>query len=213
VKSTFEFPFFYPWYCHAIRGLLHLSRQITVGFGHMPRRTIRGKNSVFGSWFTPAWGILSSADLDRPIYAGSSFSSLIPEGTTMKRTFCVAFILVVAGLAGISRAEDKKADPTGTWKWSVTRNNQTFEPTLKLKFEGEKLTGTISGQDNQETTIDDAKFKDGEVSFAVTRERNGQKRTTKYKGKLDGDTIKGKSERERNGQNMETDWEAKREKK
>ena len=82
----------------------------------------------------------------------------------MKRTFCVAFILVVAGLPGISRADDKP-DPTGTWKWSVTRNNQTFEPTLKLKFEGEKLTGTISGQNNQETAIDDAKFKDGEVSF------------------------------------------------
>lgn len=130
----------------------------------------------------------------------------------MKRTPCILFILVVAGFASISRAADKP-DPTGTWKWSVTRNNQTFEPTLKLKLEGEKLTGTISGQNNQETVIDDAKFKDGEVSFAVTRERNGQKFTTKYKGKLDGDTIKGKSERERNGQTMETDWEAKREKK
>ncbi len=130
----------------------------------------------------------------------------------MKRTSCIALILVVAGFTGTGRAADKP-DPTGTWKWSVTFNNQTFEPTLKLKLDGDKLSGTMSNRDNQETAIDDAKFKDGEVSFSVTRERNGTKRTTKYKGKLDGDTIKGKSERERNGQNMETDWEAKREKK
>lgn len=130
----------------------------------------------------------------------------------MKRTACCLLILVVAGFTCISRAADKP-DPTGTWKWSVTFNNQTFEPVLKLKLEGDKLSGTISGRDNQETAIDDAKFKDSEVSFSVTRERNGQKRTTKYKGKLDGDTIKGKSERERDGQKTETDWEAKRERK
>ncbi len=130
----------------------------------------------------------------------------------MKRFACVAFVLVITGAASLVRAEEK-ADPTGTWKWSVTFNNQTFDQVLKVKVDGEKLSGTISGRDNTETAIDDGKFKDGEVSFSVTRERNGQKRTTKYKGKLDGDTIKGKSERERNGQNVETDWEAKREKK
>lgn len=130
----------------------------------------------------------------------------------MKRLTCVAIVLVITATAGLVRAEEK-ADPTGTWKWSVTFNNQTFEPVLKLKVDGEKLSGTISGRDNTETAIDDGKFKDGEVSFSVTRERNGQKRITKYKGKLDGDTIKGKSESERDGQKTERDWEAKREKK
>ena len=61
--------------------------------------------------------------------------------------------------------------------------------------------------------IEDAKFKDGEVAFAVTRERNGQKFTIKYKGKVSGDTIKGKTEFERNGEKQSRDWEAKREKK
>lgn len=130
----------------------------------------------------------------------------------MKRASCAALIVVIAGSVGITRADDKP-DPTGTWKWSVTFNNQTREQTLKLKLEGDKLSGTMVGRDNQETAIDDAKFKDGEVSFAVTRERNGQKRTTKYKGKLDGDTIKGKAESERDGQTNSRDWEAKREKK
>ena len=64
------------------------------------------------------------------------------------------------------------------------------------------------GRNNQETAIEEATFKDNEVAFLVTRERNGQKNVTKYKGKLDGDVIKGKSERG----GKERDWEAKREK-
>jgi hypothetical protein len=109
----------------------------------------------------------------------------------------------------VARADDK-LDPTGTWKWSVTGNNgQTRETTLKLKLDGDKLTGAIVGRNN-ETKIDDAKYKDGEVSFSVTRERNGQKFTTKYKGKVSKDTIKGKIDTERNGQTQSRDWEAKR---
>jgi hypothetical protein len=109
------------------------------------------------------------------------------------------------------RAEDK-ADPTGTWKWSFTgQNGQTFETTAKLKAEGDKLTGTVSGR-NRETEIENGKIKGDEISFAVTRERNGNKFTTKYTGKISGDTIKGKSEFERNGETQSRDWEAKREK-
>ena len=66
--------------------------------------------------------------------------------------------------------------------------------------------------DNAETKIEDATFKDGEVNFSVTRERNGQKFVTKYKGKVDGDTIKGTAETERDGQTRSREWEAKREK-
>ena len=131
----------------------------------------------------------------------------------MKRLAAVALVVVAfVGLAENARGADKP-DPTGSWKWTVTVNNQTRDVTLKLKLDGDKLTGKISGRDNTETDIADATFKDNEVSFSVTRERNGQKFVTKYKGKLDGDTIKGKSERERDGQTQSRDWEAKREKK
>jgi hypothetical protein len=129
----------------------------------------------------------------------------------MNRLSGAAILLVAVGFGTVTRAADK-ADPNGTWKWSVTFNNQTRDVTLKLKLDGDKLTGKISGRNNTETDIEDATFKDNEVSFSVTRERNGQKFVTKYKGKIDGDTIKGKSESERNGQNQSRDWEAKREK-
>lgn len=79
--------------------------------------------------------------------------------------------------------------------------------TLKLKLEGDKLTGAMVGRNGQETAIEDGTFKDGEVSFKVTRERQGNKVTTKYTGKVSGDTIKGKAGRE--GQEGR-DWEAKR---
>src|SRR5262245_42622484 len=123
----------------------------------------------------------------------------------MKRLVAIAAVLALAVTA---RAAE---NPTGTWKWTATFNNNTVEQTLKLKLEGDKLTGAVVRND-QETAIADASFKDNVVSFSVTREVNGQKRTTKYKGTLSGDTIKGKSIRERDGQTTETDWEAKRQK-
>ena len=125
----------------------------------------------------------------------------------MRRTACVALLLALSTFTSTVWAAEK-SDPTGTWKWSFTANNQTRESTLKLKLEGDKLTGHMVGRNNQETAIEEATFKDNEVAFLVTRERNGQKNVTKYKGKLDGDVIKGKSERG----GKERDWEAKREK-
>jgi hypothetical protein len=129
----------------------------------------------------------------------------------MKRLAMVAAVVALVGLAGAVRAEDKP-NPTGTWKYSVERNGQQREMTFKLKLDGDKLTGSIPGRNNQETAIEDGKFdkKTGEVSFSVTRERNGQKTTTKYSGKITGDTFKGKTERDNNGQTQTSEFEAKR---
>lgn len=130
----------------------------------------------------------------------------------MRRATGVALLLAFSALTSNLLAADKP-DPTGTWKWSFTTNdNQTRESTLKLKLEGDKLTGHLIGRNNTETAISDATFKDNEVAFTVTRERNGQKFTMKYNGKLDGDTIKGTTESERDGKTRSRDWEAKREK-
>jgi hypothetical protein len=99
------------------------------------------------------------------------------------------------GLAGLTAAQDKKNDPTGTWKWETERGGQKRETVLKLKLDGDKLTGTITagrGKDQPtDVKIEDGKFKDGEVTFTVTREFNDQKRVTKYAAKVDGDTMKG----------------------
>jgi hypothetical protein len=109
-------------------------------------------------------------------------------------------------------AQDKKPEITGTWKSSSTnQDGQVRETTIKLKAEGEKLTGTVSGRNNTDTAIEEGKIKGEEISFQVTREFNGNKVTTKYSGKVAGDTIKGKSSTQRDGEARERDWVAKRE--
>jgi hypothetical protein len=126
----------------------------------------------------------------------------------MKRLLVAPIVLAIVAMAGIARADDS---PTGTWKWTQMFGNNSREVTMKLKQDGDKVTGTISGR-NADTEISDGSYKDGTVSFSVVREVNGNKITTKYNGKVSGDTIKGKVEGERNGQAFSRDWEAKREK-
>lgn len=126
----------------------------------------------------------------------------------MRRLMVTAFVVVCAGLTSQALAAEK-ANPTGTWKWTVTANGQERTQTLKLKLEGDKLTGAMVGRNDRETPIEDAKFKNGEVSFKITRERNGQKNVTEYTGKVEGDTLKGKIKRAgANGAGR--DFEAKR---
>jgi hypothetical protein len=127
----------------------------------------------------------------------------------MKRLTAAALAVAFVGLVGVARAEDKP-NPTGTWKWTVRFGDREREMSLKLKAEGEKLTGSMPGRDGQELKIEDGAFKNGEVAFKVTREFNGQKFVIKYKGKVSGDTIKGKTEFDRDGETMSRDWEAKR---
>jgi len=127
----------------------------------------------------------------------------------MTRLMTAVVALAFLGLVGAARAAD---DPTGTWKWSITVNDNTIESTLKLKLEGDKLSGVYVGRNNTETPIEDASFKDNKVSFKVVREFNNNKFTIKYSGTLSGDTIKGKSEFDRDGQTQSRDWDAKRQK-
>jgi hypothetical protein len=127
----------------------------------------------------------------------------------MKRLAAAALLLVFLGLVSTARAAE---DPTGTWKWTSTFGDNTIESTLKLKQEGDKLTGTYIGRNNTETPISDGTIKDNMVKFNVVREFNNNKFTIKYSGTLSGDTITGKSEFERDGQAQSRDWVAKRQK-
>src|SRR5207245_9646038 len=95
-------------------------------------------------------------------------------------TIGVCAVLALGFLSQV-QAEDKKADPTGTWTWTMQRPGGGSERkmSLKLKTEGDKVTGTLTspGRDGQtrETEIADGKLKGDEVSFTVTREVNGNK--------------------------------------
>jgi hypothetical protein len=120
---------------------------------------------------------------------------------------CLAFLITMTATA-------QAADVTGTWTWTTPGRNGGPErkSVLKLKTEGDKLTGTINGR-QEDIKITDAKVTGDEVSFKVSRPgQNGNTNSQKYTGKVSGDTIKGKMTFERNGEEQSRDWEAKREK-
>ena len=144
----------------------------------------------------------------------------------MQRVFAhltSVFACAVLALGGISTAsaEEKAASATGTWTWTVPGRDGGAERkmSLTLKQDGEKLTGKLSspGRDGgaaRETEIADGSVKGADVAFSVTREFNETKRTTKYSGKLSGDTITGKAEmKDRDGNDQSRDWTAKKEAK
>lgn len=131
----------------------------------------------------------------------------------MKKLALAAFVLGVIGLVGGVQADDKKADPTGTWKWTVERNGQKRDVTAKIEVKDGKVTGTVSGGKNDAKIDDGGTFKDGKISFSVTREFKDQKFTSKYSGTVTEDTIKGTIESKINDKDIKTEWEAKKEKK
>jgi hypothetical protein len=123
--------------------------------------------------------------------------------------------LLVITLLAISTAV-QAADATGTWNWTRPGRNggPDMKMTLKLKTDGEKLTGNLISPSRDggttETAIAEGKVNGDDISFTVTREFNGNKMVSKYNGKVSADVIKGKVESERNGQTNSRDWEAKR---
>lgn len=120
----------------------------------------------------------------------------------MKR-LTLLFALAFAPLAVFAGNTD-----AGTWKWSLA--GQTGDTVLTLKQDGEKLSGIYTNQFGQ-TQISDGALKDGDITFKVKREFNGQAFVVKYAGKLAGDKITGNCEFDINGQTRSLKWEARRE--
>ena len=104
-------------------------------------------------------------------------------------TFVASCLITAAAFA---------ADPSGSWKWSQPGRGggEPQEITAKLALKDGKLTGSVMqpGRGGGEPTpleISDASFKDDTIAFSTVQEFNGNKRVTKYTGKLAGDTITG----------------------
>ena len=115
------------------------------------------------------------------------------------------------------RAEDKPANPAGTWTWTTPGRNGGPDRTntLSLTVDGATLTGKLSapgrGGAATETKISDGTVNADAIAFNVVRERNGNSMTNKYSGKIAGDKITGKMEyTTRNGDPQSRDWSATR---
>jgi hypothetical protein len=125
----------------------------------------------------------------------------------MKRLLVLAAGMLTLTLAITAVGEDK-ADPTGTWKWKFF--NQSAEQTMKLKLEGDKLTGSIL-RNNKEVPLDEATYKVGMLNckVTVTSERGDPvKIIVKYIGTVSGDTLKGTIEFKWPDRTILRDWDA-----
>ena len=130
----------------------------------------------------------------------------------MTAILSMALVLGVCGLAGA--ADDKVVDPVGTWKCEYEIGGQQRTSTLKIKKDGDNLTGTMSWPDQDETKLKDLKLKDGTLTFTAERKLAGMDDgiTVEYKLKIDGDQLKGKGAAEFGGEKREWEIEAKRQK-
>jgi hypothetical protein len=143
--------------------------------------------------------------------------------TVLRFFTCAALLFSVLA----TQAQDKKADPTGTWAWTMQGRGgqgggggggEPREITLKIKKEGDKYVGTMTspgrGGQTAETKIDNIKVDGDNVNFSVTREFQGNSFTSKYSGKVSGDTLTGKIESpgRDGGEARSRDWTAKRKK-
>jgi hypothetical protein len=137
------------------------------------------------------------------------FNKFLKEFASKKSLAFAALTLALGWFGSVAQAAD--ANVAGTWKSSfTTTDGQTIESTLKLKQEGDKLSGSIIGRNGNEFPMDEVKLSGDQLSLKVTRERNGEKTTLKVIATLTGDNLKGKLESNWGGQDRTADWEAKR---
>jgi hypothetical protein len=109
-------------------------------------------------------------------------------------------------------------DASGKWTWTNTRSDGSKALfTLGLKQDGAQLTGILarktgSAEDERKYEILEGKItQENDLSFVVVAgELNGLPLRRVFKGKLDGDTIKGSQIRIVDGEERMEEWIATR---
>src|SRR6202451_3636187 len=124
------------------------------------------------------------------------------EGTRIKETGSIpgSWKLALA-VAGGRRGRGAGAGPAGTGPRPGARGGAggrgrqgaglTRQIMLNLKDEGGKITGDFVGFSGKPVSIQDVKFKDGELSFKVPQEMGPSKVTITFVAKPVGDKIQG----------------------
>jgi hypothetical protein len=121
---------------------------------------------------------LSSGPLD-------TFLGLSPYMKSLRLTFTAFVAFVLLSSAALA------ADPSGSWKWSIKFNDQSFDSGGKFALKDGKLSGTLETPMG-DVPFTDGTFKDDMVDFALSFDGGGNQIVIKYHGKLEGDTITGK---------------------
>lgn len=94
----------------------------------------------------------------------------------------------------------------GTWRWVNEVRDRKLEFGVKLRAEGAKVHGKLTARKGSGAEIKEGQFQGGTVSFEVDRERDGEKFTSRFVGKLLGDVIKGKETIVTGQEEQTVDW-------
>lgn len=145
-------------------------------------------------------------------YNATTFSPLqtLMHSNTFLR-LVLALTLITAASCPSTRAAEKDSLFSGTWKWTTTtQDGQKRESVLTLKQDGDKWAGVLKGP-RGENPVKDAKVLGQDISFTVERETQRGKMIANYKGKLEGETIKGAVHTKTGDQERDREWLATRE--
>lgn len=130
------------------------------------------------------------------------------------KSLAVAIGMVMAGWFLVHAADAPRARSPleGTWQWDFKMpDGGEVTPRLRFRTKDGELTGTSRFRRGSETALKNISLKGGQVSFDVVRERDeGEEVVTHYRGRLSGDTIRGKITSRMNGTEQSYDWVAKR---
>ncbi len=129
----------------------------------------------------------------------------------MRAILSLAVILGSTGLA--VAADDKAADPVGTWKCRYEIGDQERTATLTVKKDGDKVAGTMSWPDQKDEAIKDPKFEDGTLTFSIVRKFMDFEIPLDYTLTIDGDKLTGKGKADFGGQSQEFEIKGEREAK
>ena len=104
--------------------------------------------------------------------------------------FAAACVLLLPAILSASRlpAHQDRADVTGPWELTVVSQEGTAHPSMLLRQEGERVTGTYAGNvtGNLEGTV-----KGNEISLRLRLKFQDASYTVAYTGTVSGDTMKG----------------------
>ena len=126
-----------------------------------------------------------------------------------------ALVLMVVGLAAaawtVAAAQTPAKPANVAGKWTITLQTESFTatPTLELKQDGEKITGSYTGRYGSFPL--EGKVKGNAIEFAFKMTAEGMEVQMAYKGEVasDGQSMKGQAMLSEMG---EASWTAKKEK-
>ncbi len=121
----------------------------------------------------------------------------------------VCGLALIAALSMTVDAQEKKVDPSGTWRWDLDMDGNVIKNVLKLDADKDgKLTGTLEARD-MKIKVEDGKVDGDNVSFLITLQLN-QTVKVHFTGKQAGDALKGDFSAKSDEGNRQFSWDAKR---